>query len=144
MEVAVRMDKCDSLAHVEKIADEARERHAVGIVLTLKLQPPDVSALDVRLREKRPAILGCAQVIKRNKVGVAKLGSNLGHLKKPRLVIWVVRTIDNDFSSQDPVEGEPSAMWPIEPQLIAQVVPLLKWNGVVKLHEASSPSSKGP
>src|SRR4051794_39786209 len=71
MEVSVRMDECDSLAHVEEIADQSGQRHVVGFVLTVQSQPPGVRSLDVRLREERLAILGCAQVVQRNKVGVA-------------------------------------------------------------------------
>jgi hypothetical protein len=75
---------------------------------------------------------------------MTKPSPNLGDLKKPRIVIRAVRQIDNDFPSQDSVEGKPSAMWPIEPQLFAQVIPTLKWNGVIELHEAPLPSAKNP
>src|SRR5262245_60364140 len=117
MHVSVRMDECDSLADVEKIADESGKRYTAGFVFTVKLQPPDVRSLDVWLREERLAILGCAQVVQRNKIRVAKPGPQLGHLKKPLVVIRAVRKVDNDFPSQGSVEGKPPAMWPIEPQL---------------------------
>jgi hypothetical protein len=144
MEEPVRMEESDGLAHVEKVANESGQRHVGGLALTITLQPPDIRGLDVRLREERLAILACAQVVKGNQVGVAKPGPNLGPLKKPLIVIRAVGKIDNDFPPQDPVEGEPTAMWPIEPQLIAQVVPLFKWNGAIELHEAPLPSAKNP
>lgn len=130
MKKTIHMEKGDSLACVQKVTDESGKRH-VGFVLAIP-QPLDVRGLNVRLREERPAISSSAQVIQRNEVGVAKPGPNLSPLKKPVIVIWMVGKIDDDFPPQDPVESEPTAMWPTGPQLTAQIVPLSKWT--VRFH----------
>ena len=136
MKKTVRMEKSDSLACVPKVADQSGKRHAGRFVLFI-VQPSGLGGFDVRLREEWPAVSGCTQVVNRNEIGVAKPGPNLSPLKKPVIVLWTVGTIDDDFPPQRLVEGEPTAMWAIEPQLIAQFVPFSK--RTVRLHDASRP-----
>jgi hypothetical protein len=44
--------------------------------------------------------------------------------------------VENDFPPQAPVEGEPTSVRPVEPQLLAQLVPLVKRVGSVTTHQA--------
>ena len=137
MKESIRVEKGNSLADIEKITDESDQRHVGTRVPTIMLQPPDVRGLDVRVGEERSAVLGCAYIVKRNEIGVAETAADTGRLKEPLIVSRAVGHVENDFPPQEPVEGKPTTMRPIEPQLIAQLVPFVKRVWAVTIHQVT-------
>lgn len=123
MEKPIRMQVGNSLADVQKIADKSREG---DISRTVSQQASQIGTREKWLREERFAFRSHAQIVNGDKIGVAKTSPLLSGLKKPLIVTRAIRLIDNNIPFQDPVKSKPTTMRPIDPQLILQLVPLLK------------------
>jgi hypothetical protein len=86
MEESVRVETSNGLADIEKVTDEADQRHIGIVVPTTMQQAAEVGGLKIRVSEKRPAVLGGAHVVKRNEIGVAETAADTGHLQKALIV----------------------------------------------------------
>jgi hypothetical protein len=115
MEESIGVEKSNSLADIEEIADESGQRHVGTLVPLIVLQPPDVRGPDVSVGEERSAVLGGTDIVKRNEIGVVEAAADTGHMKQPLVVSRAIGPVNNDLPTQKPIEGEPTAMWPVKP-----------------------------